>query len=223
MIKVPVLPLSALIFYLLLAILWNLHIIPLPKELIEILEGLYQEYGYSALVLATLLEGISYICLYFPGAFIIALTVFFSDKSFVSLLTISTIVSATLTVAAFINYRLGRYLASRNFDGKNGSGKALKTRSRGFIASMLHPNFLAFYFLNEGIKQRNPKQMFYVPLFMLPYGLFVAYLLSTFSSPIRHGLESPTLLLTALVIWFTVATVLENKKYFENFKIRRNP
>src|SRR3989304_9281749 len=147
MIKIPILPLSALVFYLMLVILWNLNIIPAPKELIEILERLYQQYGYIGLVVATLLEGISYVCLYIPGAFIIALTVFFSDKSLLSLVTISAIVSATLTVAAFINYHLGKYLSSRNFWDKKDLVKESEMLSRGFIISMLHPNFLAFYFL----------------------------------------------------------------------------
>jgi hypothetical protein len=223
MIKIPILPLSALVFYLLLIILWNLSIIPSPKELIEILEGLYQQYGYVGLVVATLLEGISYICLYVPGAFIIALTVFFSDRSLTSLLTISVVVSATLTVAAFINYRLGRYLSSRNFWDKKDLVKESEMLSRGFITSMLHPNFLAFYFLNSGLEKRDSKQILYVPLFMLPYGLLVAYLLSTFSGPIRHGLENPTLLLAALVVWFVVAAWVENKKRTRSSKISRNP
>ena len=211
MIKIPLLPLSALAFYLMLVILWNLNIIPAPKELIEILEGLYQQYGYVGLIAATLLEGISYVCLYVPGAFIIALTVFFSNKSLLSLVTISAIVSATLTVAAFINYHLGKYLSSRNFWDKKDLVKESEMLSRGFVISMLHPNFLAFYFLNAGLEKRNFKQISYVPLFMFPYGLLVAYILSIFSVPIRHGLESPALLMTVLIIWFVTAFLKENK------------
>lgn len=223
MVKIPILPLSALAFYLMLVILWNLNIIPAPKELIEILEGLYRQYGYVGLIAATLLEGISYVCLYIPGSFIIALTVFFSDNSLLSLVTISAIVSATLTVAAFINYHLGKYLSSRNFWDKKDLVKESEMLSRGFVISMLHPNFLAFYFLNSGLEKRNFKQILYVPLFMFPYGLLVAYILSIFSVPIRHGLESPALLMTVLTIWLVIAFLKENKKYARNFKIRKNP
>lgn len=88
MVKIPTLPLSALAFFLCLVVLWNLHIIPMPKELIEILEGLYYRYGYVGLMIATLLEGTSYICFYFPGAIIIALAVFFSNKSFLELINL---------------------------------------------------------------------------------------------------------------------------------------
>ena len=84
--------------------------------------------------------------------------------------------------------------------------------SRGLVVSMLHPNFLAFYFLNAGLEKRNFKQIFYVPLFMFPYGLLIAYVLSIFSKPIRQGFESPTFLLVILTIWFSAAFWAENKK-----------
>ena len=214
MTKIPILPLSALVFYLLLIVLWNIHLIPSPKELLEILEKLYQHYGLLGLVLATFLEGIAYVCLYVPGSFIIALIVFFSDRSFLSLIIISAIVSATLTVASFINYHIGKYLASKNFWDKKDLVKESEMLSRGFIVSMLHPNLLAFYFFNAGLEKRDFKQIFYIPLFMLPYGLLVAYILSIFSGPIREGLESPIFLLTIIIIWFVTAYWTENKKRY---------
>jgi hypothetical protein len=211
MIKIPILPLSTLIFYSMLVLLWNLGIIPSPKELIGILEVFYEQFGYFGLVMATFLEGISYICLYVPGAFIIAITVFFSDGSLASLLTISAIVSATLTFDAFINYYLGVYVSSRKKGAKNVLPEKPKNLPRGFFASMIHPNFLAFYFLNLGLKGRSPKQILYVPLVMFPYGMLAAYILATFSSPIRQGMESPSLMLTILIVWFVVAFWKDNK------------
>lgn len=213
--KIPVLPLTVLIFYLLLILLWHINLIPSPKELLEILEKLHQQYGFIGLILATFLEGIAYVCLYVPGAFIIALSVFFSDRSFLSLLNISVIVSITLTVTSFINYYIGRYFALRKFWDKKNIIKESEILSRGFIFSMLHPNLLAFYFFNAGLEKRDFKQIFYIPLFMLPYGLLVAYILSIFSNPIRQGLESPALLLTVIIIWFAFAYWKENKKVVE--------
>lgn len=209
MVKIPILPISTLLFYSTLVLLWNLGIIPSPKELIGILEVFYEQFGYFGLVIATLLEGISYICLYVPGAFIIAITVFFSNGSLTSLLTISAIVTATLTLDAFINYSLGVYIASRK-KVKNVLPEKPKNLPRGFFASMIHPNFLAFYFLNLGLKGRSPRQILYVPLVIFPYGLFAAYILSTFSSPIRQGMESPSLMLTILTVWFAVSFWKDN-------------
>lgn len=212
MTKIPILPLSALIFYLLLIVLWKFNLIPSPKELLEILENFYQHYGLLGLIVATFLEGTAYIGLYVPGAFIIALTVFLSNKSFISLITISLIVSITLTLTSFVNYYFGKHLASKSFRNKKDIVKESEMLSRGFVVSMLHPNLLAFYFFNAGLEKRNFNQILYVPFFMFPYGLFVAYLLSVFSNPIRHGLESPTLMLTIIIIWFVAAFLKENKK-----------
>ena len=214
--KIPILPLSALIFYLLLIILWNIHLIPSPKELFELLENFYEHYRLLGLVMATFLEGIAYICLYVPGAFIIALAVFFSDKSFLSFVNISVIITITLTLASFINYHIGRYICSRNFHNKKDLINESEMLSRGFIVSMLHPNLLAFYFLNAGLEKRNFRQIFYIPLFMFPYGILVAYLLSIFSDPIQHALESPTLVLIVIIIWFVITYLKENKIIFIN-------
>ena len=212
MTKIPILPLSALIFYLLLVALWNFNLIPSPKELLEILENFYQHYGLLGLIVATFLEGTAYVCLYVPGSFIIALTVFFSNKSFISLIIISLIVSVTLTMTSFINYYFGKYLASKSFRNKKDIVKESEMLSRGFVVSMLHPNLLAFYFLNAGLEKRNFNQILYVPLFMFPYGIIVAYILLIFSDSIRQGLESPTLMLTIIIIWFVAVFLKENKK-----------
>lgn len=210
--KIPILPLSVLIFYLLLIVLWNIHLIPSPKEIFEILEKLLQHYGIWGLILATFLEGTAYVCLYVPGSFIIALAVFFSDRSFMSLMNISIVVAITLTITSFINYQIGKYINSRNFWDKKDIVKESEMLSRGFITSMLHPNLLAYYFFNAGLEGRSSKQIIYVPLFMVPYGLLIAYILSIFSNPIRQGLESPILLLTVIIVWFLIAYWKENKK-----------
>lgn len=220
--KIPLLPLSALIFYVLLVLLWNTKTIPPPNEFIRILEKLYQQFGYVGLILATFLEGTAYVCLYFPGAFIIALTVFFSDRSLVSLVIISLIVSVTLTITAFVNYLLGRYFSSRiNLNKKDISGNK-KNLSTGLFVSMLHPNFLAFYFFNSGLKKKNFRQIFYVPLFMFPYGIIIAFVLSIFSDTVKQGLENSPTLFAILVIWFIAAFWKKNKKLQGKFK-RRSP
>src|SRR3972149_9740155 len=113
--KIPILPLSAIIFDIIVIFLWNLDIIPSPKELIAILENLYDSYGYIGLVTATFLEGLAYVCLYVPGAFVIALSVFFSDGTIMDLITISSLVAITLTATSLINYYFGRFVVSKSF------------------------------------------------------------------------------------------------------------
>src|SRR3989338_8084453 len=110
--KIPKLPLSALIFYVSVVILWKFGYIPSPSNILIFLESLYNSYGLSGLFIASFLEGIVYFGLYFPGSFIVALAVILSDGSFISLFLISLIVAFALSVTAIINYTLGNKILS---------------------------------------------------------------------------------------------------------------
>lgn len=208
--KIPLFPLSALIFYVLVFFLWNKGIIPTPAEIVLDLEGLYVEYATVGLIVATTLESLAYICLYVPGSFVIALAVFFSDGSFFSLMEITLIVALTLTATSVINYFVGRVISSKKAREKLLDSTELAPR--GLITAILHPNFLAFYFFHSGLEHKNIKNTLYVPILMIPYGLLVAYLLSIFSGPARQGLENPYLLLIFVVIWFVTSVIKEYRK-----------
>lgn len=205
---IPKLPLTALLFYITAFILWNLNIIPPPTEIVLFLEKLYNNYGFIGLFIATFVESIVYLGLYIPGSFIVALAVFLSDGSFISLLTISIIVAFTLTLTAIINYWLGRHIMFK----KEKKLIMQKKVSRGLAISMLHPNLLAFYFFNEGLEKKNPWRFIYVPFFMIPYGLFFAYMLSIFSTIAKQKLESPLFLFSLIVLWLCVAFIFEHKR-----------
>jgi membrane protein YqaA with SNARE-associated domain len=210
--KIPILPLSALIFYIAAIILWKLNIIPSPNEILQILKSYYDAYGYFGLVLAAFLESIVYLGLYFPGSFIIALAVFFSDGTFNTLLTISILVAATLTFTAIINYFLGRIVAKRNFFEKDEFIRESKTFSKGLVLSMLHPNLLAFYFFNAGLENHSFKKIAFVPVFMIPYGYVIALGLYKLSEPAKDQLENPYILLAFVLLWVAVAFVREYRK-----------
>lgn len=209
---IPILPLSALIFLGFAMVLWNIGIIPEPKEILQILENLYYNYGFLGLIIATFLESLVYIGMYFPGSLIIALAVFLSDGSFASLLTISILVALTLTVTAVINYLAGRFVSSRNFFEKKEFIRESEVLSKGLLVSMLHPNLLAFYFFNAGLEKKNFKKIIYLPFFMIPYGYLFALLLSKFSEPARQGLENPNIILAIIAVWLVFTFVLELRK-----------
>lgn len=210
--SIPILPLSALAFYLATIILWKLEIIPAPKEILSLLESLYDKYGYIGLVIATFLESIVYWGLYFPGSLIIALAVFFSSGSFLELLAISVIVAATLTITALINFLLGRYISLKKFPEKKEFIKEAEAISKSLFLSMLHPDFLAFFFFNEGLENRGIGKIIFVPLFMIPYGYLFGLALFKFSTPARQTLESPTALLAVLVIWIAASFLFSSKR-----------
>lgn len=205
--EIPILPTSALIFYLVFVLLWKINLIPSSIEIVNFLESLYNNFGLFGLFIASFLEGIVYLGLYFPGSFIIALAVFLSDGKFFSLISISLVVAITLTVTSFINYFLGKRISikKRNIETH-------KKPSKGLFLSMLHPNILAFYFFNAGLERKSLWKVTYVPLIMVPYGFLIAYLLSTLSSFAKRQIENPWLLFTLIMIWLVTAFVIEHKR-----------
>ncbi|MFH1365338.1 MAG: hypothetical protein ABIH28_02025 [archaeon] len=208
--EIPVLPTTALIFYLFVVLLWNLNLIPPPIEVVNFLENLYNQYGLFGLAIASFLEGIVYLGLYFPGSFIIALAVFFSDGSFISLLSISLVVAITLTITAFINYFLGRHVSFK--ENHKHHLKKYNKSNKGLFASMLHPNILAFYFFSAGIEKKSLWKIIFVPIVMIPYGLAFAYLLYTFSNFAKQQIESEWFLFALILLWLVIAFILDHKR-----------
>lgn len=205
--EIPILPTSALIFYLIVVLLWKVNLIPPPIEIVNFLESLYNRFGLFGLSIASFLEGIVYLGLYFPGSFIIALAVFLSDGKFLSLISISLVVAITLTITSFINYFLGKRISM-----KKRNLETHKKLSKGLFFSMLHPNILAFYFFNAGLERKSLWKVAYVPVIMIPYGFLIAYLLSTLSSFAKQKMEEPWIFFTLIVLWIIIAFIIEHKR-----------
>jgi len=211
--KIPWLPTSALIFYLTAFVLWTLSIIPPPTDIFLFLESLYQNYGLTGLFIASLLEGIVYFGLYFPGSFIVAIAVFLSDGTFKSLILISIVVAIALTITSSINYLLGKYIITKRGEREEilEEYKEHKVISKGFFLSIIHPNSLAFYFFNSGIKKQNYLRILFVPIVMIPYGFLLANILYLFREPLRTAVESPFIMITFISIWLILAFILNRK------------
>jgi len=208
--KIPWIPISALIFYCAVLVLWSFNLIPPPSEVVSFLENLYNNYGLIGLSIATFLEGIVYLGLYFPGSFIILLSVILSDGTLISLFNISFVVALTLTVTSIINYWLGRYFVFKNPDKFDPLFS--KKNIRGLLYSSIHPNLLAFYFFNEGINKKSPKKLIYVPFLMLFVGLCYSFLVYSFKLIVKNQIEKPQTMIILILIWFSVVFIYENKR-----------
>jgi len=211
--KIPKLPLSALIFYIVAFILWKSNIIPTPEEIINFLEILYNNYGLIGLFIASFLEGLVYIGLYFAGSFIIVFLIIFSDGKFITLLSISLVITLAITLVSVINYVFGRHIISKPIRETKEIKKKRKV-SRGLILSSLHPNALAFYFFNLGLKKENPYKIIFVPVIMIPYSFLIAYLIYQLKPFIEKNAENPYILIIAILIWMIIAFIWKklNKK-----------
>ena len=207
------LPISALIFYICVFILWKLSFIPGPSGIFVFLESLYNNYGLFGLFIASFLEGIVYFGLYFPGSFILVLSVVLSDGSFVSLLLISFVVAGALTLTSIINYILGKSIVR----GKKVILGSREVLSKGFFLSMLYPNSLAFYFFNSGVRRDSFWKVFLVPFWMIPYGLLLGYLFYSIKEPVRQAIESPYIIISLILIWLVVDFFITRKNK-QNYK-----
>ncbi|MCA9459343.1 MAG: hypothetical protein KC550_02230 [Nanoarchaeota archaeon] len=215
------LPISVLIFYLLLLFLIYLNLIPSIPQIIDLLKNLYLYLGLGGLFLASFLEGIAYIGLYFPGSLIIALAAMFSDGSFGDLSLISLVVAIALTLSSVLNYYFGRYNLLNKFL-KPVVDKKLENESfkKGFFLSFLHPNALGFYFYTLGARKKKfGKKLILVPIIMFPYGLFLAYLFYSLRDILESAVENPFIMITIISIWFLIAVFIA---YFSNKKRKSN-
>lgn len=210
--KIPLLPLSAIVFYFLVTFFVWTGIFLQPDEAIKILENLYENYGLLGLFVAAFFEGLVYVGLYFAGSFIILFVVLFSDGKFVSFLSISLVVTLAVTLVSFLNYGLGRYVISRRSTVKKADEKDKKI-SGGLFLSTLHPNSLAFYFFNLGLKRESPWKVVFVPLIMIPYGFLLAFLFYQIKPILTQNADAPYLLLIILLLWFVTAFIIKNKLY----------
>lgn len=206
--KIPFLPLSALVFYLGAFILWTLGFIPTPSELIVTLEGFYVRYGLIGMFIASLLEGLVYVGLYLAGSSIIILGVLLSDGRIPTLILMTLIVAIGFTIISIVNYFLGR----KAFFARKRMGKIKKRyKKRNFLLSFLHPNSLAFYFFNHGMRKGDFERIALVPLIVVPYGLIIAFLISQFRPFFKAALEAPYVIIIAILIWFFIALYVENR------------
>jgi len=208
--KIPLLPLSAIIFYFLAVTFVSIGLFPQPDDAIKILESLYSSYGLIGLFVAAFFEGLVYVGLYFAGSFIILFVVLFSDGKLISFLSISIVVSLALTLVSLVNYVLGRYIISKNLRNKKGLEKERKISS-GLVLSALHPNSLAFYFFNLGIRKESPWKAVFIPLIMIPYGFLLAYLFYQIKPILTENADTPYVLLTILILWFILAFITKNR------------
>jgi hypothetical protein len=135
-----------------------------------------------------------------------------SDGTFSALITISAVVAAALTLTSAINYILGRRIAGEMRAEKTEDPRRGSVLSKGLLFACLHPNALAFYFFQSGIKKRNAYKIALVPVIMIPYGFALANLFFLLKEPLKRALEAPYLMISALLLWIALASFFGTKR-----------
>lgn len=211
------LPISAFLFYLFLLFLIYLELIPTLPEIFSFLKGLYHSYGLWGLFIASFLEGLAYVGLYFPGSLIIMVAAMFSGGSFYDFIIISVVVMFALFLSSLFNFYFGKYSFFNKFLKPNEikKHKIKKLSNKGFFLSFLHPNSLGFYFYTLGARNKSLLKILFVPIIMIPYGFLLAYLFFTFRSVLEKQVENPYTMVIMISIWLIIAMSLN---YFSNKK-----
>jgi len=207
---IPFLPLSAVLFIITVIILNYFKLVPSPKEILLLLELVYKKFGLLGVFIASFLEGLVYLGLYFPGSMIIVLSLLVSGGGLLELFKIAAVVGLAFTFTSTINYIFGRALVKKK--------SPEKTNPKLLFLSMLHPHFISFYFFNEGLQKTKPFKIIIVPLFIT----FYIFLLATFLYPLgrlaTNAIGDPFALIGLMMIWFTFALILKIRKEIKTQK-----
>jgi len=108
-IKLLSIPLTLLIIYLILFLIWRILSLPPPTEMISIVQAFFDKYGLIVVFFSALIEGILLLGQYFPGGFIIFLGVISAGKNVLRAVEVVSIVSLSFFIAYFLNYLMGKY------------------------------------------------------------------------------------------------------------------
>ena len=195
------LSIAALLFYLAVFILWTLNIIPAPSEIFLFLESLYNSIGLAGVFISVLIESILFLGLYFPGSFILVIALLLSSGTLGEFILLSSTTALALTIGSIINYNLGKY---RLLDV---SAPTMPSRFF-FLVTFLHPNFMAFYFYSQGLQGQNFSKIMYVPLFIVPYGTFLSFMIYSVIEQFQSVVENSYFVITLLFLWVISSYIL---------------
>jgi membrane protein DedA with SNARE-associated domain len=132
--------------------------LPDPDETVAIGEKLFTLYGPIILFVGAFIEGLFMVNLYFPGSFVILLAILISNRTLPELTFIAFIAWLAFTLAAAINYVLGKYglyrallfLGSRKVVDNMTAWMNRRGRLAVFLTAV-HPNFHAIAMVSMGV------------------------------------------------------------------------
>ena len=107
--KLPYIPLSLIVTYLLIILVWNLLSLPNGEELVKIITDFFNTYGLLLVFVGSLIEGFFLLGQYFPGGLIIFLGAISAGNNGWRATQVVTIVMIAFFIAYALNYLLGYY------------------------------------------------------------------------------------------------------------------
>jgi membrane protein DedA with SNARE-associated domain len=220
-VRLALVPLSLLLFFLLFVILYRLLNLPQPDELIRLAEKYYELYGYWVVFIAALLEGLLLINWYLPGSVIIVLGVTLGRQVGLNVGVLVGLVIVAFFIDYMINYALGRYGWYRLFV-RFGLKSPLQRIKRRVERHGLSVVFVTYFHPNTGALTATSCGILH-----LPFRAFVLHSIAAtivwntlwgtvvyFAGPALIDLLNMWLIVPLLVIWagFLIARAYRTEK-----------
>lgn len=188
-----IVPLSALIVYLLFEMLVFLEILP---NLSSMFTSTNFEFSLFFMFFIILLESIIYIGFYLPGQLIAVILVTQNSQGFGGILLLTLVSFFAVTLSSLINYYLGTIISRKESYSKNSNLDIKK-----LLLSMIHINTLAMFMFEQGIEKKNIKIAFLSGFLNIPYYLLLISLTYLFKDEILLVAENPYILYILLILW----------------------
>ncbi|MBP7708048.1 VTT domain-containing protein [Candidatus Pacearchaeota archaeon] len=102
-------PISLLVAYLILIIIWNLFNLPSGENMVLLIKDYFTKYGLITVFIGALIEGFFLVGQYFPGGFIIFLGVIAAGRDYFRATQVVLVVMIAFFIAYNLNYLVGRY------------------------------------------------------------------------------------------------------------------
>lgn len=166
--RVAGVPLVVLGILVSLYIAWNIFNLPSKEGLILVAREYFATYGYYFAFASAFVEGLLLVNWYFPGSFIVFLSVIIAGEGGLNIFGVLGVVIIGFFLASVIDYLLGKYGWYRLFlklglaDSIEKSKEKLEKRGPWIILAMYwHPNFGAVAATASGVL-RIPFKKFFI-------------------------------------------------------------
>ena len=229
--KLLSIPLTLMVIYLSMVLLWKLFAFPGPEELVNIVTNYFNRYGLWIVFISALIEGFLLLGQYFPGGFIIFLGVLSAGGNAIRASTVVLIVSIAFFISYYGNYLLGRYGWYKlfiKFGLKNSLDKAeQRLQKYGFKAIILsywEPNLASITATAAGVLHLSTRRfLLYSALGIIVWNTIWGILIFNLGKVALQltGLKYVTII---FLVWIAVIIITEliRKKIEKNKKGRNS-
>ncbi|MDO8495730.1 MAG: VTT domain-containing protein [bacterium] len=196
-------------------LLWKLFDFPPPDRALEIVRGYFDRYGYLVVFVSAFIEGALILGFYFPGGFIISLSVILAGQDILRIILLIFVVAAAFVSGYTVDYFVGRYGWQKVF-AKLGFSEELKKSKKRLERKTFRTIFLTYFDVNLASITATAAGILHYPyarflLYSIPavlfWNAFWAVIIYWVGQQSLEFITGGALAVVVLVIWVIVTTV----------------